>query len=157
MCAILDASVVSEVFARNCPPAGRAFADWIVHRHGRLIVGGKVERELRRNKPFKKWIQGLLLSGKARRLSVSKVDDLAAALEKDKRCQSNDAHVIALAQLSGARLLYSNDINLNLDFVNPDLVPPPRGCDYSTLKEREFTRDHQALLKRRDLCTRPVS
>jgi len=135
------------------PPEGR-LSTWVVHRHGRLIVGGKLERELRRNRDFRKWIQGLLLSGRAKQLNDSSVDDLTAKLVRDKACVSNDAHVIALAQLSGARLLYSNDITLNVDFENPDLIPPPSGYVYSTLDERDFTRSHQALLDREDMCPR---
>ena len=155
MCAILDASVVSQVFGTKCPPAGKAFFDWIAHRHGRLIVGGKLERELARNGRFRLWIRDALLSGKARRIALKQVNEVADQLTRDGTCRSNDPHVIALAQLSGARLLYSNDKKLNDDFLNSKLVPPPFGNVYTTLHEKGFTPDHQALLDRKDMCPRP--
>ena len=46
-------------------------------------------------------------------------------------CQSNDQHVIALAIVSGARLLYSNDRRLQRDFKDRRLIDPP-GKVYST-------------------------
>ena len=39
-----------------------------------------------------------------------------AELQDAGACQSNDLHVLALAQVSGARLLYSNDLSLHQDF-----------------------------------------
>ena len=152
MCAILDASVVSQVFGRRCPPAGKAFFNWIAKRHGRLIVGGKLDRELARNGGFRSWIRDALLSGKARRLDAALVSEAAARVEQEHTCRSDDHHVIALAQLSGARLLYSNDKKLNEDFENPRLVPRPFGSVYTTLEERDFTPGHQALLERQDMC-----
>lgn len=157
MCAILDASVVSQVFGNKRPPAGEAFFDWITYRHGRLVVGGKLDQELRKNGRFRLWIRDALLSGKAKRLADKQVDEVADQLVRDGTCRSNDPHVIALAQLSGARLLYSNDKKLNRDFLNGELVPPPSGSVYTTLEERELTPDHQALLDRRDMCPRPLT
>ena len=70
--------------------------------------------------------------------------------------QSNDAHVIALAQLSGARLLYTNDGDLQKDFRNKNLVDNPEGKVYSTEAEKnpnkEFRPAHKRLLGRNDLC-----
>jgi len=157
MCAILDASVVSQVFGNKRPPAGKAFFDWIAYRHGRVVVGGKLDQELERNGRFRLWIRDALLSGKARRLAGQQVDAVADQLTSDGACRSNDPHVIALAQLSGARLLYSNDKKLNSDFLNGELVPPPSGNVYTTLHDRDFTPRHRALLNRRDMCPRPPS
>ncbi len=155
MCAILDASVVSQVFGNKRPPAGEAFFDWIAYRHGRIIVGGKLDRELRKNRRFRLWVRDALLSGKAKRLAAKQVDEVADQLTRDGTCRSNDPHVIALAQLSGARLLYSNDKKLNYDFMNGELVPPPSGKIYTTLHESGFTPDHQALLDRGTCASDP--
>ena len=156
MCAILDASVVSQVFGKKCPPAGRAFFNWIANRHGRLAVGGYLSHELARNGGFREWIRGALLSGKAERLNNKVVDETAEKLRNDGLCRSRDQHVIALAQLSGARLLYSNDRRLNRDFEDPRLVPPPYGSVYTTLdlEDKAFTAAHQELLDRKDMCPR---
>ena len=37
------------------------------------------------------------------------MDEREEELNEEGRCHSNDTHVIALAQITGARLLYSND------------------------------------------------
>ena len=65
---------------------------------------------------------------------------------------SDDPHLLALAQVSGARLLYSNDSDLQDDFKNRRLIDNPRGRVYSTRVNRQFTRVHRRLLQRNDLC-----
>ena len=64
---------------------------------------------------------------------------------------SDDPHVLALAFVSGARLLYTNDPRLQRDFTNPALIRP-RGKVYSTAVHRHFTDVHERLLRRRNLC-----
>ncbi len=43
---------------------------------------------------------------------------------------SNDAHVIALARVSGARILFCRDTALEKDFRNPSVINNPRGKIY---------------------------
>ena len=81
-----------------------------------------------------------------------KVNTKAAALLAERRCRSNDHYMLALAQVSGARLLYSNDRNLQQDFKDSLIINSPRGRVYSTLKNKDFVPSHRRLLKRRDLC-----
>ena len=59
--------------------------------------------------------------------------------------------LLALAQVSGARLLYSNDKDLQQDFKDSRLIHP-EGYVYSTLKGKELTSTHKRHLGRRDLC-----
>ena len=61
--------------------------------------------------------------------------------------KSDDHHVIALAQLSGARLLYSNDSALHDDFGNKSLIDQPRGRIYSTKESSTFRNVHRHLLR----------
>ena len=72
-------------------------------------------------------------------------------------CRSNDQHIIALAHVGGARLLYSNDGDLHDDFDDKGLIDNPRGKVYSTRKKKNFTRAHERLLrlKKKDLCGVP--
>ena len=58
----------------------------------------------------------------------------------------------ALAKISGARLLYSNDKDLHQDFKDKNLIDNPRGRVYSTLESKNFSVSHSRLLKKRDLC-----
>ena len=73
-------------------------------------------------------------------------------LLQEEGCRSNDTHVIALAQISGARLLYSNDKDLHVDFKNKRLIDEPRGKIYSTNEDKNFTYSHARLLRDRNLC-----
>ena len=97
--------------------------------------------------------------GRPNGIDGKRIDEVAKRLKSEGSCRSNDQHVIALAQLSGARLLYSNDRNLNHDFVNPELVPQPTGRVYTTLdlENRAFTPVHKKLLDRKDMCPRDSS
>ncbi len=158
MCAIVDTNVVHEVFSSSPCPAGEKFFEWVEKgRSGRLVAGGKLLVELdNRSDYFRKWRKEAQFSGMFRTENDQKVNDRAEQLKNEGLCQSNDAHVIALAQLSGARLLYTNDEKLQKDFRNKNLVDNPGGKVYSTKAEKnpnkEFRSTHRRLLGRNDLC-----
>ena len=80
-------------------------------------------------------------------INQSKVNQLQQRLEDKQVCRSNDAHIIELAQISGARLLYSNDRDLTDDFRDRGLVPNPRGRVYSTNVTRDFNPQRRNLLR----------
>ena len=54
-------------------------------------------------------------------------------------------HVLALAQVSGARLLYSNDQTLQRDFKNSKLIKNPRGNVYTTLRNKNVAPSPSAV------------
>ena len=151
MCAILDASVAAEVFRPNGPEAGVEFLNWIKDGAGRLVVGGKLLEELNRTSA-REWARQALNAGLIRSVSARKVNTRTETLQNEGSCSSDDPHVIALAQVSGARLLYSNDNKLQRDFKNKTLIYGPRGKVYSTLRDQSFTNSHSRLLCRKDLC-----
>ena len=151
MCAILDASVVTAVFGGDAPPGAREFRRWIDSGRGRLAVGGLLRRELSSNDLFKSWLQQALLRGRARNVADDEVDREAAALEARESCRSNDEHVVALARLSGARLLYSRDHDLREDFKDARLLKAPRGKVYP---ENQGAKCRRWLLRQPDLCAR---
>ena len=153
MCAIVDANVVSEVFGFNLPPAGEKFFDWLNKGSGQLVVGGKLLEELEKSSAdFRRWGQEAQLAGKMRIVNKSEVDAKTEQIQGEGVIRSDDPHVIALAQVSGARLLYSNDGNLQQDFKNKKLIDDPRGKVYSTSGGRSFQRSHDRLLKNKNLC-----
>lgn len=157
MCAIVDANVVSEVFGSSLSPAGEKFLEWLKKGSGRLIVGGKLLEELERNSEgFVKEAQQLQLAGKMKIINKSDVDERTEQIQSEGVIKSNDPHVLALAQVSGARLLYSNDKDLLDDFRNKTLINSPPGKVYSTNQKKnpnkEFRPTHKRLLGRRDLC-----
>lgn len=154
MCAILDANTGSEVFGSSTSPAGLKFLQWVNKGQGRLVVGGKLLSELNKLSAFGQWAQTAALSGIMRTEKEEEVSEKTQGLEEQGVCRSDDPHVVALAQVSGARLLYSNDNDLHSDFTSKTLIDDPRGKVYSTNKSKEFTDAHQRLLRRKDLCRR---
>ena len=155
MCAIVDANVAYEVFGIDRPPAGRRFFDWLSSPRGQLVVGGQLREELARDRRFVQWLRSALRNGRARSVPDEVVDDHASRLRREGGCISNDPHVLALALVSGARLLYTNDTALIEDFGNREIVARPRGKIYTTARNANVTDAHQRLLAARDLCRAP--
>ena len=132
MCAILDVNVRHEVLnPEKLTPAGKVFDEWINEGENRLVIGGKITDELVGNsKEVLNFLKELLKNKKAKSFSAEDIETRAKKLKKQKQCQSNDLHIIALAQISGARLLYSEDQKLQEDFKNKNLLDQPRGKIY---------------------------
>lgn len=146
MCAIIDANVSPEVFGDDRTARGKILYDWLTRgRTGRLVVGGKLLRELRQYGKFKLWLSEAISAGRARRIRDAVVDAETESIRAGQSCQSNDHHIIALARVSGARVLFTNDQTLERDFKNRALVPEPRGKIYKAP-------DHRRLLDQQDLC-----
>ena len=152
MCAILDNDVAHQVFGRDRSPAGLAFRRWLDSGRGQLIVGGQLRRELAGTQAFRLWLQQALLEGRARSVNDQEVEERTTALKQAGVCRSDDPHIVALAQLSNARLLYSNDDDLRQDFGNKQLIDQPRGKVYSTKQSNHFQESHRRLLNQRKLC-----
>lgn len=156
MCAIVDANVVHEVFGSNLRPAGEKFFEWIETGSERLVVGGKLREELEQgSEDFRIWARQAIIARKMKIISKDRVDAQAREIANEGGYQSDDPHILALAQVSGARLLYSNDGALQEDFDNKDLIDNPRGKVYSTRRSKNFQRSHQGLLNNRNLCRPP--
>ena len=150
MCAIVDADVADQVFGRrNRPEAGVEFFRWLNAGSGRMVTGGGNWRELCQTSA-RAWMQQAVLAGRIRILDQAKVDARTSELRAD--CVSNDAHVVALAQISGARLLYTNDGALHQDFRNKTFIDQPRGRIYSTKEKDAFDKRRRTLLSNKNLC-----
>lgn len=152
MCAIVDANVQNEVFGENSPPAGQEFLSRIIGGQIQLVLGGGKLRSESTNQRFQEWAREAALAGQLIVYSDEHVNAQTEDLLSSGTCRSNDVHIIALAQISGARLLYSNDKDLHNDFKNPDLISAPRGKIYSTLSSAEYSSNHKNLLDNRRLC-----
>lgn len=152
MCAIVDANTAREVFRPDGPEAGKKFFDWLNTGEGILVVGGRAREELYRLASVREWAQQALLSGRMKIEDEVMVDQRTTELENEGSYSSDDPHVLALAQVSGARLLYSNDRALQGDFTSGALINDPRGKVYSTLVSSHFTNGHRGLLANKRLC-----
>ena len=154
---ILDKNVVGQVFGKRHerrPAAGVEFHN-AIHQGLGLVVGGHLLTELDESTAFRQWRATAANVGRVRIVQASHVDELADELRERNACVSDDEHVIALAQLSGARLLYSNDGDLHTDFRNKHLIDQPRGKVYSTLKQQDYTLGHRQLLESPPKCASP--
>ena len=156
MCVILDADSVGLVFGTNPSPAGRDLLDWLERPHTtrprpRLVVGGRLMRELTRNGIFEKWAETATQDGRVRRFPDIDIAEEESALPSN-RCRSNDRHVIALARASGARILCSNDGDLRDDFRDLKLVPRPQGRLLPTGTSQNASKGRRNLLRRSNLC-----
>lgn len=137
MCAIVDANSSGEIVA-SVPLAGaQAFKEWMATGTCCLAVGGrKYKRELGRGfsdperaktTTISEWVRAIAQAGRRKTFDDDKIDTLADELRAKRRCRSDDEHILALAIVSGARILYSKDIALHRDFTNPELLNDPPG------------------------------
>ena len=157
MCAIIDANVTFEVFGTKRTEAGVRFRDWLDGGRGRLVVGGRNLEELTRNRSFERWFrEERRRGGRVRQTRNEIISERQQALVRDGLPTSDDEHVLALAQVSGARLLYSNDRRLKNDFLNAAIIREPGGKVYTTQHGgrhvTRFTDEHEELLRTEDLC-----
>jgi len=140
MCLIVDANLASLVFSENSHDNFRPIIDWLSpNKDGNLVVGGRLAIELDKVAVAKRFVRSLLQAGRARQIPDT------ATNEEEKRiadsCKSDDPHVIALARISGARILCSHDKTLHTDFTNQELISDPRGHIYQNA-------EHAHLLSR---------
>ena len=155
MCAIIDNNVRHEVFGTDDvrTAAGRFLLEWIESGKGKLVIGGKLRQELSDYGRFLEWLPQARRAGHVILVGDDAVDAETTALQARNVCRSNDAHVLALAQVSGARLLFTNDQDLNKDFKNSRILGGVRGRVYTTLQRQDVRKSHRNLLNRTDLCS----
>lgn len=165
MCAVVDKSVFGELWDRGGKPTGQGFRKIVESGRLPLSFGGtKIKHEVAPPIPGKSsrmlvWIQQLQSAGRLIRVPDHEVDKRAHELASgvataSSQIRSNDHHVIALAQVSGARLLYTNDKRLTHDFGDLQIINSPRGRVYSTNETSNFNKQRRDLLARTDLCAR---
>ena len=146
MCAIIDANVAFQAFGKKTTAAGNRFREWLQESHGMLVVGGGNLDELANNRNFSTWFTEAKRRGNwVRQVSRSDIDSARNALNQD--LTSNDEHVLALALASGARLLFTNDRDLQRDFGNTSLLPQPAGQIYTTLVPDNGSFRHDGSLR----------
>jgi len=151
MCLIIDANLAAEVFRLPTPKAYVPIVEWLFspRKDGRLVLGGQLSRELNKVGAARRFVLQLNRAGRARVLpgrEVAAEEDVVRAIGV---CKSDDPHVIALARLSGARTLCSQDGDLHRDFKNTKLIANPRGCVYQDA-------GHAHILRHTDSCRRVI-
>jgi len=128
MCIIIDANRAAA-FA-NADPSAAPIAAWLKKPQARLAIGGsKLAREYRAVAKFVAVLAALDTAGRVRRYKDQDVNDAQDIVQLEANLTSDDPHIIALARVSGARVLYSLDVALHQDFRSPSLLRP-RGRVY---------------------------
>ncbi len=137
MCIIIDANVLGKFLAD--PPDDDAVPvhDWLTRRRGKLVysTGGKFAREIdgKARQRLADYVRAGLAVEEVRRERLDEEEQgLATAIRSD------DPHVLALARVSGARLLYTDDGDLMTDFKTKRFIDRPRGKVYSSVANRNL-------------------
>jgi hypothetical protein len=141
MCLIVDANTVHKVF----PVASTAYAPIeraVKTGRAKLFYGGGFAREYSQIAWFRRFLRTLDQKGSAQIVPDATVDAAEEALLERNCCRSNDAHVLALALVSGARLLCSEDHELCDDFKDGQIIPSPRGSIYRNPGHVHLIRKH---------------
>jgi hypothetical protein len=143
MCIIVDANLASAVFSRPPADAMRPVIKWLFKGDGKLVHGGKLTKELLKVSKAGSALVELRKNRRAIDIEAEDPSAFAAALAWCKgRCRSNDPHVVAIARLSGARTLVTNDKQAMQDFKDKVLVPTPPGKIYQRTKHAKRLLTH---------------
>ena len=140
MCLIVDANMAGKIFCASPGPDAEPVLDaWIKHR-AFLVAGGKLSTEYAKlSFAQRRFILELQRQGKMRTQNEQALR-IAENHFKRQALVSNDPHILALAHVSGARVLCSHDQKLHQDFTNRRLLQPP-GRVYQVRKHRHLLRD----------------
>lgn len=133
MSLIIDSCVVSRVLFHDdyhYLPVKKA----LMARRNVMVYGGKLKREYIPVTNIRRILFKFDQAGIAKVFPDVDVDNQTDIIKKMKTCVSNDEHIIALARVSGARLLCSEDSSLHTDFKCKKLIDSPRGKIYQTRK-----------------------
>jgi hypothetical protein len=120
---------------------------WLSGQRGnpKLVAAGKLLEELAGKDDVRKRLVELERAGRLRRTDGVRLEEEETLLRNSGRCVSNDHHVLALAIVSGARTLATDDDELIRDFKNKAIIAP-KGSIYRD------TPEHQHLLQHTKSC-----
>jgi hypothetical protein len=145
VCIIVDANVAHE-FRGAFTDEALAILDWLMEDGGIIAAGGRLKKELLRTS-FKNIYLTLLQAGRLYQFDDKEVNRVETSVTAKQYLKSDDAHIIALAQVSLCRLLFSRDQDLHSDFCNPRILRP-RGRIFQD-------KSHEHLLRTARACRKP--
>lgn len=151
MCMIMDLNTAIEVFGESRTPAASQVYDWLNGPRCRLVIGGRLRTELSGHGEVVQWLRGAVLAGRVRQENDATVDAREAQIRQAGGYISDDPHITALAEVSGSRLLYSNDTALGRDFRDRKLLSP-QGKLLPQKGSKNAQKTRQRMLSEPDLC-----
>ena len=133
MCIIVDANRLGQFLADSPDEDSAPIHKWLNRRNapGTLVYStdGSFKKEVGRE--VRRKLAEYVRAGKARQIPAKRFVRHEQRLRSGGELLSNDAHILALAIESRARLLYTGDKDLMEDFTNPHLISKPKGKVYS--------------------------
>jgi hypothetical protein len=144
MCVIVDVNVAARVLLRSDDQDFAPVSLRLIGKSKRsliLVYGGRLLDEYKRHHALIRILAVLDRNGRAIQRSAIEIQVAERKLRLDGNCVSNDLHILALATISGTRLLVSLDQDLHQDFKNPRVLNGPRGRIYQN-------RNHLPVLQR---------
>ncbi len=148
MCVIVDANKLSAFFDPSNKDAA-PLMKWVLG--GGAIVfstDGRYACELHKANRMDVF-RMLRQRYNAHQFRESEMSEHLDMLEKDKRCRSDDKHILALAIVSGARVLYTEDGALQQDFKNTDIINRPKGRIYSHRSHAKMLYSNPCKIKKK--------
>jgi vacuolar-type H+-ATPase subunit E/Vma4 len=128
---IVDANCATLTLSPNPNPDFAPVMQAILDNKATLVLGGCTQREeYTKLATVWRFIIALDRAGKAKKCLDSEVDRFEKALKENGSLKSDDPHILALARVSGARLLCSRDKNLHIDFTSTQILDAPKGKVY---------------------------
>ena len=110
--------------------------------------------ELSINSNFQQWYSlavGRRLAIKTTTENDIDMESIIEDLIQQNNCASNDYHILALARVTGARLLYTQDRKLIADFK--DIV---KGKVYPSGNSKNAKRNRNKIRNEKNLCVTPL-
>ena len=137
---IVDTNCMAETFSGTCSADLRLVRDCLLSGAGVLTYGGsKLTEEYARIDNVRRVLLRLDQAGRAQKVTRQLVDNEEAVIRALHICKSDDEHIIALARISGARVLCSKDQALHADFKNLTLIAP-KGAVYQKAAHKKLLR-----------------
>jgi len=144
VCVIIDTNVVGITFGPTPNRDAEPLLKWLIHDNGVMIFGGRLANELRKTATALRFVNQLRSAGRAKELPSAEVRQEEHSLHEHYTLRSNDAHVLALARLSGARVLFTDDYKLRDDFKNRRIIRDPGGRIYASREHAHLLRHHRS-------------
>jgi hypothetical protein len=153
VCLILDTNRFGDTFSDSPRPAYVPLLRWLTDPDGdgSAVLGGtKYRAEVGKVDRARRFFVERVRAGRAHSVDDAAVDAEEARLHAANACLSDDEHVVALARISGARVVCTEDQDLWKDVGDKGLLDRPRGRVYRT-------EEHLHLLHHDPGCRKPPS
>jgi len=143
MCIIIDANRLGEFLGEPVSADAAPIHRWLNRGRGTVVYSTEGEFHSEIGSSARTKLAEYVRAGKAILVPSEHYREDVRTLQ-GLPIRSDDAHVLALARASGARLLYTADRNLAADFKDRRFVNRPRG--------KVYTRAANAALLTRTVC-----